>query len=119
MKITESAVSEIGKILNSKEMSAESTYLRVGISGSRCSGPNYSFNLDTEFDSENDVLMVQDGLKIINNKIFSEVLEPVVIDYTEIGDRKGFSFSNPLAVVSGGCCGGGSCSSGGSGGCGG
>lgn len=114
MKITENAAKEIHKILTAADKSSENTYLRVGIAGSRCSGPVYSFNLDQEFNTDEDDLVEQEGLKIVNEKVFSQPLESVVIDYVEIEGRKGFTFSNPLAVL-GGCssggCGSGGCSS--------
>ena len=111
MKLTETAVKEINNIMANANVQA--SYLRVGIAGMRCSGPVYSFNLDEEYNESEDDLIEQDGLKIINEKTFTQALEPVVIDYAEIGDRRGFTFSNPLAVL-GGCSSGG-CSSGGCG----
>lgn len=115
MKITEKAASEIRKILESNGNSLETTYLRVGIAGVRCSGPVYSFTLDEEYNQEADDLVEQEGLKLISEKSYSQVLEPVIIDYAEVEDRKGFVFTNPLAVLSGGCgsggCGSGGCSS--------
>jgi iron-sulfur cluster assembly accessory protein len=114
MKMTEKAVVEIKKILESAE---KETYLRVGIAGMSCKGPAYSFSLDEEYSLEEDILMEQDGLKMVHKKVFSESLDPIVIDYAEIGDRRGFTLTNPLAVV-GGCCGGSSGGGGcGSGGC--
>jgi len=115
MNITENAAKEIHKILISKDKSPENTYLRVGIAGVSCSGPVYSFSLDQNFDEANDNLVEQNGLRLVVEKTHTQALESITIDYAEIEDRKGFTFTNPLAVLGGGCgsggCGSGGCSS--------
>lgn len=115
MKITENAINEIKNVLVLQGMSIDSTYLRLGIAGKNCSGPVYSFGLDQNFDAEMDEILDYNGIKVVNQKSFSEDLNPVVVDYVELNGQKGFTLINPLSLTKGDCndgkcCGGGSCS---------
>lgn len=100
MRITENAVKEILEILKIQNKSVDETYLRVGITGARCSGPIYSFNLEQNFDEKSDDLFCDSGLRIVNDKQYTSVLEAIIIDYAEVDDKKGFTFKNPLTVLS-------------------
>lgn len=134
VELTESAVKEIKHIMESQEMPVDATYVRVGVSGGGCSGFQYAFNLDEVYDQDKDVLLEQDGLKIVVDKRSSLYLEGTSVDWIEDLNRRGFAFKNPNAVRSCGCnksfsvgepepsvaeppagCGGGSCGSGGCG----
>lgn len=117
-KLTEKAIEQIKKVLTENSMDAEKTYVRVGVRYS-CSGPAYAFGFDDEYLDEVDALNVQDGLKIVNQKEFSDHLSLIEIDYVD-NEKKGFTFRNTdpssLPVLeggcgSGGCCGGGGCQS--------
>lgn len=122
IKLTNEAVSQIKEIFTSQEISLESTNVRVGIGGKNCSGTVYDFTLDDVSDPESDERIVQDGVGIVYKKQYFSDLNGTIIDFKEIGENRGFTFENPLQVVSegGGCGGGGGCGSGGcgSGGCG-
>lgn len=121
--LTQKAIEKIKKVLEENSMDAQKTYVRVGINGMSCSGPAYAFGFDDEFSDETDDLTVQDGLSVVNNKMYSEYLASVEIDYKDESGANGFAFknTNPLQVLAdgcsgggcgsgGGCCGGGSCS---------
>jgi iron-sulfur cluster assembly accessory protein len=115
MKLTEKAVVQIKQVMNEQNFDLDKTYIRVGILGQSCSGTVYSLSLDDSFDEIQDDLLNQDDVKIVNNKEITESLSPVVIDFKDEENKKGFIFINPLQVVTGGCgsggCGSGTCSS--------
>jgi iron-sulfur cluster assembly accessory protein len=115
IKLTNEAVSQIKEIFTSQDISLDSTNVRVGIGGKSCSGTVYDFTLDDTSDPESDERIVQDGVSIVYKKQYFSDLNGTIIDFKEIGNNRGFTFNNPLQVVSeGGCCGGGC----GGGGCG-
>jgi len=113
LKLTDKAIVQIKEIIATQNMSLETTAVRVGIRGKSCSGSVYAFGLDEEeIDPEYNELQVQDGLKIVYNKEFEDDLKNVTVDLKEAEDKRGFTFTNPLQVLSGGC-GSGGCGSGG------
>lgn len=103
VELTENAVKEIKTIMESQNMPADATYVRVGISGGGCSGFQYTFNLDEVYDQEKDTLLEQDGLKIVVDKRSSLYLEGTSVDWVEDLNRRGFAFNNPNAVRTCGC----------------
>lgn len=113
LKLTEKAIAQIKQIMNEQKFDMEKTYIRVGILGQNCSGTVYSFYLDDSFNESVDDLISQDEIKVVFGKDSTEQLAPVTIDYKEENDKKGFVFSNPLQVLTGGCssggCSGGTC----------
>ena len=117
IKLTVEAIGQIKEVMETQGMSLETTSVRVGVRGKSCSGTVYAFGLDDEFDPEMDEISVQDGLKVVHGKQYTSDLGNVTVDFKEVDGKKGFTFSNPLQVLSsggeGGCCGGGGCGSGG------
>lgn len=117
IKLTEKAIGQIKEIMVSQNMSLDTTGVRVGIRGKSCSGPVYAFGLDEESNPEVDEISVQDGLKVVHSKEFTTDLGNVIVDFKAESNNSGFTFTNPLQVLSGGgCCGGGGgCGTGGCG----
>jgi len=103
VELTENAVKEIKHIMETQEMSPDATYVRVGISGGGCSGFQYTFNLDEAYNEEKDMLLEQDGLKIVVDKRSGLYLEGTTVDWVEDLNRRGFDFKNPNAVRTCGC----------------
>lgn len=108
LKLSEAAVNKIKSIFTEQNVSSETTYLRVGIKGHSCSGPVYAFYLDEEYAQEDDELILQNEIKIICDKEYVSEFSGITINYHEKDGKTGFSFDNPLKVVSG-CCGGKTC----------
>jgi len=115
IKLTDSAISQIKEVMETQGMSLETTNVRVGIRGKSCSGPVYAFGLDDESDPDVDEISLQDGIKVVHGKQFTSDFENIIVDFKEADGNRGFTFTNPLQVLSsgGGCCGGGGCGSGG------
>lgn len=113
INLTDSAINQIKEVVAGQEMSLDETFVRVGIRGRSCSGLVYAFGFDEASDPESDELILQDGVKIVYSKQFSEDLKGVSIDFKEVDGKRGFTFSNPLQVLGG--CGSGGCGTGGCG----
>ena len=112
-KLTEKAVEQIKKVLLENSIDSEKNYVRVGVRQS-CSGLAYAFGFDDEYSEEIDAMNLQDGLKLVNSKEFSDHLSKVEIDYNS--EKNGFTFKNTdpsnLPVLEGGCGSGGCCGGG-------
>jgi iron-sulfur cluster assembly accessory protein len=98
--LTSAAVKEIKNIIQSMP---ETTCVRVAIKGGGCSGYQYSFTLDENFDESKDNLIEQDGLKIIVDKRSVLYLEGTIVDFLEDLNKRGFAFHNPSAKTTCGC----------------
>ncbi len=79
------------------------SFLRIGVTGGGCSGFEYLFRWDDQFDETKDTKMEQHGVAVIVDKKSALYLEGTEIDYYESIERQGFTFNNPNAVKSCGC----------------
>ena len=103
--LTDSAVSEVKKIMNDKEVGPD-TFLRMSIMGGGCSGLQYSLGFDEEFDPKSDVKFDQkDGVSVVTQKKFDLHLEGTEIDYLDTPTARGFSIENPNYPKGAGCAG--------------
>lgn len=113
IKLTENSKIALQKFLNEGGHPSDSTYLRISINGTSCSGPRFSLYFDENYNAEHDELIDDAGLKIVTNKLNLEHLSGYTIDYQKKDDVAGFVFGNPLKNLgcssTQGCCGGGSC----------
>lgn len=108
LKLSPESVAKIKSVFVEQNVSFDKIYLRVGIQGSSCSGPVYAFYLDEEYNPDDDYLLIQDEIKIICDKNYISEFSGITINYHNTESKTGFSFDNPLKVVSG-CCGGKTC----------
>jgi iron-sulfur cluster assembly protein len=103
LTLTEKAIKEIKHIMTEQNMDAEKVYARVGVRGGGCAGFSWLFTLDETYDQEKDLLIEQDGLKIVADKRSSLYIDGTTVDFHDALDKRGFSFSNPNAKTSCGC----------------
>lgn len=101
--LTEKAVKEIKHIITDQNMTAETTYVRAGVRGGGCSGFSYVFTLDENRDEAKDILIEQDGLKIVVDKRSALYIEGTTVDFHDSLDKRGFTFQNPNATGKCGC----------------
>ena len=102
VKITETAASEIKRVMSEQEM-PEETILRIGVSGGGCSGFQYALGFDKSHDTATDHLSEQHGIQVAVDKKSELFLDGTSIDFNEGLDKRGFTFNNPNAVKSCGC----------------
>ncbi len=101
--LTERAVAEALRIMKEQKLE-EGVMVRVGVLGGGCSGFQYRFEFDRNYDPEKDHLYEQHGkLKVVVDKKSELFLDGLTIDFHEGLDRRGFSFHNPNAVRTCGC----------------
>lgn len=99
--VTDKAVQEIKKIMESNNIPAEYN-LRIGVKGGGCSGLSYSLGFDSE-SKPTDNVIEKNGVTIVVDMKSFLFLSGTQIDYIDDEKGKGFIFNNPNAVRTCGC----------------
>jgi iron-sulfur cluster assembly accessory protein len=100
--VTESAVSEVKKFLESEGLSEGSAGLRVRVLPGGCSGYQYSLDVE-ETPAQNDKIIESNGIKVFIDPFSLQFLQGVEIDYVSTVMGSGFTFKNPNATGGCGC----------------
>jgi len=100
MELTDQAVSKV-KSLMLEEENAE-LKLRLYITGGGCSGFQYGFSFDEEFDEE-DTQIEKGGVTLVVDPMSFPYLIGGIVDYTEGLEGSKFIVSNPNATTTCGC----------------
>ncbi len=102
IEVTERAAQEVKAVLDQQGLSADTTYLRLGVKGGGCSGFTYSLDL-TEKKGDHDELIEVHGIKAICDPKSYLYLDGVTIDFRDELMGRGFVFNNPNATHTCGC----------------
>ncbi len=102
IKLTETAVREIKKVINEQQFPATAA-LRIGVAGGGCSGFEYTLAFDENVHEETDMLTEVDGIRVAVDKKSALYLDGTELDYHESLEKRGFVFNNPNATKSCGC----------------
>ncbi|XP_070577949.1 iron-sulfur cluster insertion protein ErpA-like [Ptychodera flava] len=91
--LSERCVKRLREIISSKD-----EHLRVFVEGGGCSGFQYKFEIDDSLDEEDDMVIEQDGARVVIDKDSMEYLKGATIDYQEELIRSAFRvMKNPKA----------------------
>ncbi len=101
--LSETAATEIKKIIQEQNLPADQTRLRVGVKGGGCSGFSYMLDLTEEPVGEMDEEMDSQGVKIVVDQKSYLYLNGVEIDFKDEVMGRGFVFKNPNATSTCGC----------------
>jgi iron-sulfur cluster insertion protein len=93
INLSERAARKVREILEA-EASGEGLALRVFIAGQTCCGYRYGMMLDDQV-LEGDIVVQNNGVKIVVDKYSAAVMDGAEIDYVEGKDGKGFVIHNP------------------------
>lgn len=99
LTLTENALSEVRKFIESESVGADGG-LRVRVVPGGCSGFQYGMNIE-EAPQATDEVVESAGLRVFVDMFSAQYLENVQIDYVNSVMGSGFTFNNPNA--SGGC----------------
>ena len=102
LNVTDSAVTEIKKFMESEEGLPETAGLRVRVVPGGCSGFQYSLNIEEE-SKPNDNVLDSNGVRLFVDMFSAQYLNGVVIDYVTNVMGSGFTFTNPNATGGCGC----------------
>ena len=99
IKLTETAAAEAKKYIEDNE----EKYLRIGVSGGGCSGLQYSLQVGSDYNDEQDILSTQHEVDVVIDKKSALFLEGTTLDYYNDISKRGFVFENPNTARSCGC----------------
>ena len=99
--LTESAVSEIRRIMDEQEL-APGSFLRLGVSGGGCSGFSYVMTFDKD-GKDGDLVSEFHGLKVALDSEAQPYLDNTTLDFNDDVNKRGFVFNNPNASGTCGC----------------
>src|SRR6266480_3057929 len=102
LNVTDSAVVEIKKFMESEEGLPATAGLRVRVVPGGCSGFQYSLNIE-EDSRQGDFILDEKGVKLFVDMFSGQYLNGVQIDYVTGVMGSGFTFTNPNATGSCGC----------------
>lgn len=102
LNVTDSAVVEIKKFMESEEGLPETAGLRVRVVPGGCSGFQYSLNIEEE-SKQGDHVFDSKGVRLFVDMFSAQYLNNVEIDYVSSVMGQGFAFKNPNATGSCGC----------------
>ena len=101
--LSETAASEIKKIIKEQNLPEAETKLRVGVKGGGCSGFSYTLDLTEEPKTDMDEEMQEHGVKILVDMKSYLYLNGTTLDFTDGLNGSGFTFNNPNAKGTCGC----------------
>jgi len=81
---------------------AETTMLRLSVTGGGCAGFSYHFNIESEL-ADDDRLFERDGVRLVVDTTSLDLLAGSEVDYVETLMGASFQIKNPLAKTSCGC----------------
>ncbi len=102
IELTERAAQEIKTIVGQNNLSADQSYLRMGVKGGGCSGFSYALDL-TENKNDDDEEWEIHGVKVICDPKSYLYLNGISVDFKDEIMGRGFVFNNPNATGTCGC----------------
>ncbi len=100
VNITDKAAEKAKALLEARELPEGA--LRVFVAGGGCSGYQYGMALARSAE-EDDIILMQSGVRIVIDPESAQYLEGAEIDYVEDVMKSGFSIFNPNATKSCAC----------------
>ena len=97
---TDAAMARIAKILIGEP--AGSAFV-VEVQGGGCSGFQYHFDLKIPAIHQDDLVLEQNGAKLVVDATSLDLLKGSTLDYTEDLAKSGFELKNPNATMKCGC----------------
>ncbi len=97
---TDAALEQVSKII-AKEDNANA--LRISVEGGGCSGFSYQFDLVTDENDKDDLVIERKGGKILIDSLSLMYMGGSVVDYVDDLMGQSFKIDNPNAVASCGC----------------
>lgn len=100
VQLTDRAAEQVRKIRSDEDLD-DDLDLRVAVEGGGCSGLSYKLGFD--YKSDEDEIIVSNGIEIIVAPKHMMYLKGISIDYPDGLDARGFTFDNPNASETCGC----------------
>ena len=102
VSVTPTAAVEVKRFMEQEGVAASGGGLRVSVQPGGCSGFKYGLLIE-EKAAEDDLIVEQEGFKVIVDPFSAQYLNGVTIDYVSSMQGSGFTFSNPNSTGGCGC----------------
>ncbi|MBJ7549795.1 iron-sulfur cluster insertion protein ErpA [Marinomonas ostreistagni] len=100
ISMTQAAAAKLQSLIEEEEN--ERLMLRVYVTGGGCSGFQYGFTFDEEY-QEDDTEVIRDGVKLVVDPLSFQYLVGSEVDYQENLEGARFTVTNPNATSTCGC----------------
>ena len=100
IELTKAAANKIKELISEEEN--QNLKLRVYITGGGCSGFQYGFAFEDEFEEE-DIVFEQNGVSLLVDPMSMQYLQGAKVDYSEDISGAQFVIDNPSAQTTCGC----------------
>lgn len=101
VKLTEGAIKEVKRLMETKDGYEDGQFLRVGVKGGGCSGLTYVLGFDNK--EEDDTVYDIEGIPVIMKEAHGIYLHGIEVDFQKGLNARGFIFNNPNASDTCGC----------------
>jgi iron-sulfur cluster assembly protein len=101
--ISESALKHLKDLIKDEGIDIQTHFLRVGVKGGGCSGLSYIMDFDDNKTDMDEVVEVDDQLKVVIDKKSVLYLFGTELQYSSGLNGKGFQWVNPNASRTCGC----------------
>lgn len=102
IELTETAVSKVQSFIE-EHGAGDGAGLRVAVLPGGCSGFQYGLNIEDAPEVDDEILDLEQGIRVFVDPFSSQYLEGVQIDYVTTMMGAGFTFNNPAATGGCGC----------------
>jgi iron-sulfur cluster assembly protein len=101
--VSENAKVHLLELMEKEGLTHETHFLRVGVKGGGCSGLSYVMDFDNKIEPTDEVVNLENGLKVIIDKKSILYLFGTELNYSDGLNGKGFEWVNPNASRTCGC----------------
>lgn len=101
--VSEKAMTHIIGLMMDEGITPDTHYLRVGVKGGGCSGLSYLMEFDTDKTELDEIVEVENGLKVLIDFKSVLYLAGTELTYSDGLNGKGFQWENPNASRTCGC----------------
>lgn len=101
--LSKKALNKVLDLMIDAGFTTERWFLRVGVKGGGCSGLSYVMDFDDTIQSTDEVVEVEEGLKVVIDKKSVLYLFGTELTYSDGLNGKGFAWENPNASRTCGC----------------
>lgn len=101
--VSDTALKHLEEIMKEEGISNDTHYLRVGVRGGGCSGLSYAMDFDETKTENDDMVVLENGLRVVIDKKSLLYLFGTELQYSSGLNGKGFNWVNPNSSRTCGC----------------